>query len=334
MTEILYSTPSVCESCGSIVVPHLTEVVDHVYGVKGNWNLVRCSNKECNLTYLDAELKAQDISSFYTTYSTHSGPILESSGAKRFYRHMLASIYNRRLNYAEEVDKLAAIVGRALAIVPFFAHLAKSRVFWLSAKLGGKVVEIGFGNGQALLQLQSLGWNVSGIEYDKVCIEQARERNLDVLEGDFQAEHYSPESLDAVVGSHVIEHVPSAKRLIQEICKSLQPGGCMVLVTPNGNSFGSNIFGKYWRGLETPRHLTIQTPASLRSFAKEAGFSKVNVFGTSNGGFILQQSLELALQLKPSQKQGLRTIPFNIFAGILNMINAKKSEEIVLHCVK
>lgn len=334
MTEYLYSTPSVCENCGGAVRSYLTSVEDQVHGVKGDWDLVRCCKKDCSITYLDAHLTDEDIASFYTTYSTHSGPVIESSGIKRFYRDILASICNKDLGYSHPVGNLATVIGRVLSIIPFFEHAAKSRAFWLPVKPSGKIVEIGFGNAQALLQLQMLGWDVSGVEYDTVCVDQARARGLNVTTGDFRAQNYQLNTQDAVVGSHVIEHVPSPKDLVHEIWNALQPGGIMVLVTPNGNSFGSSIFGKHWRGLETPRHLTIQTSASLAAYAKEAGFKNISVFGTPNGGFILQQSLELALKQRPSSKQGLFTIPFNILASIINIVNADKSEEIVLYCVK
>lgn len=334
-SDLLYSRPDQCDACGSALHPWLSGVRDRVYGVDGEWGLYRCSDKNCANGYLDARLTPEQLGSFYTSYSTHCAPILHAGGAKRLFRQAIEWRAHRGLGYPRpNVPTTAKIFGWIFGFIPLLRHTAFSRVFWLPHKRQGKLVEIGFGNAQTLLHMSDLGWNVEGIEFDQVCIEKARALGLQVGEGDFFAQDYTEGSLDAVVGSHVIEHVPDPGRLIAEIRAKLAPGGRMVLVTPNGKSFGSSAFGTDWRGLETPRHLTIQTPGSLIRHAEQAGFRNIKLFGTPLGGGILQQSLQIRSGRSVGQAGRIAQLGWAAIASVLHAVAPQRSEEIVLFCEK
>lgn len=334
-SEPIYSRPDRCGACGSTLHPWLSGVRDRVYGVDGHWNLHRCAEKRCASGYLDAQLTSEQLGGFYATYSTHSDPVLHADGAKRLFRQAIDWVIHRGLGYPRpDVPTTAKVLGWVFGLIPVLRHTALSRVFWLPYKREGKLTEIGFGNAQTLLHMYDLGWNVEGIEFDKLCIEKARALGLRVGEGDFFAQDYADGSLDAVVGSHVIEHVPDPGRLIAEIHAKLAPGGRMMLVTPNGKSLGCAAFGADWRGLETPRHLTIQTPGSLVRHAERAGFRAIRLFGTPLGGGILQQSLQIR-RGKPAGPTGrIVQLGWVLVASVIYAVVHRRSEEIVLFCEK
>ena len=333
--NLIYYRPDRCGACGSSLKPWLSMVRDRVYGVDGDWNLHRCTDERCACGYLDARLTPEQLRAFYATYSTHSAPVLNASGAKRMFRQAIEWALHRGLGYpCPDVPALAKFLGMVLRVIPWFRHAAYSRVFWLPHRLSAKLLEIGFGNAQTLLQLSGLGWKVEGIEFDSVCITKARKLGLQVGEGDFFAQDYADCSIDAVVGSHVIEHVPEPGKLIAEIYTKLAPRGQLVLVTPNGKSLGSSIFGRHWRGLEVPRHLTIQTPGSLVSYAEQAGFRKVQLFGTPRGGGILQQSSQIRRANHTSPTGWAAQLGWALIASVINAVAPRRSEEIVLFCEK
>lgn len=335
MTDFIYSRPDRCSACDAELQPWLSRVVDRVYGVGGNWNLSRCQNADCAAGYLDASLTDEQLGSFYATYGTHAEPAIEARGAKRLFRQVVEWIWHRQLGYPKPATpSSAAFLASLLGIIPFIRHMALYRIFWLPRLTKGKLVEIGFGNAHSLLQLRDLGWDVRGVEFDTVCIENARSLGLVVDKGDFLSQPYADDSLDAVVGSHVIEHVPDPGDLIAAIHRKLVDGGRMVLVTPNGKSIGSRIFGPDWRGLEVPRHLTIQTPGSLLRYAKKAGFRNIRLFGTPLGGGIIQQSVQIRLG-KPVGNSGRAAQMFwAAVASAIHLIRPKASDEIVLVCEK
>lgn len=335
MTDYIYSRPDRCGACDDELSPWLTRVVDRVYGVGGEWNLSRCRNADCAAGYLDASLTGEQLGSFYATYGTHAEPAIEARGAKLLFRQVVEWIWHRKLGYQKpETPRRAAFLASILGAIPFVQHMALYRIFWLPRVAKGKLVEIGFGNAHSLLQLRDLGWDVQGVEFDTVCIDAARSLGLDVGEGDFISQPYADGSLDAVVGSHVIEHVPDPGELIAAIHRKLADGGRMVLVTPNGKSVGSRIFGPDWRGLEVPRHLTIQTPGSLLRHARKAGFRNVRLFGTALGGGIIQQSLQIRRGKQVGSTGRAAQLFWAVIASAIHLVRPKAADEIVLFCEK
>lgn len=334
-SDLIYCRPDHCDACGSALNPWLSGVRDRVYGVDGRWDLFRCSDKNCASGYLDARLTPEQLGTFYETYSTHGDPVLHVGRAKLLFRQTMECLIYRGLGYPRpDVPTNAKILAWIFGFIPLMRHTALSRAFWLPHKCHGKLVEIGFGNAQTLLQMRNLGWNVEGIEFDSHCIEKARALGLVVGEGDFCDQDYGDGSLDAIVGSHVIEHVPDPGRLIAAIYEKLAPGGRMVLVTPNGKSLGCAAFGTNWRGLEAPRHLTIQTPASLVRHAERAGFKKIRLFGTPLGGGILQQSMQIRRGKLTIQTGRITQLGWALIASAIYAVAPRRSEEIVLFCEK
>lgn len=329
---LAFQKPASCRVCGSPLEPHLSAVRDEVYGVTGVWNLARCQDPACGVVYLSHDLSDDQLSGFYADYGTHSQPVLHATGVKRIYRDALKHISARRLGYPTRQDGAAGYLAALLDRIPFFRQTALARMFWLPYRQDGRLIEIGFGNGQSLVQLREAGWAVAGSEFDAVCVEQARALGLDVVQGSFFDARYETAASDAVVASHVIEHVPDPVAFVHEAARVLRPGGYLVLVTPNAASRDARRMGRNWRGLEVPRHLSIHTPGSLRAMAEQAGFTDIEVFGTPLGGFIMQQSRELSRGSRVSSSQGLKTVPYSVLASAVATWKPADSDEIVLRC--
>lgn len=329
---LVYARPHHCLVCASPLSPWLEDVEDRVYGVAGKWRYTRCAGPDCGTVHLDHDLTGEQLAGFYASYSTHSGPVLTARGIKKLYRDALGSIQHRRLGYPSRPGLPARLVGTVLSAVPFFRENALARVFWLPAVPGGRVVEVGYGNGQGLATLNAAGWEVVGCEFDTACIAAARKQGFEVHMGSLSDAKLPPASVDAVVASHLVEHVPDPTAFVREAARVLRPGGRLVLLTPNSAGRDAMRFGRSWRGLEPPRHLTVHTPASLRHLAAAAGFTAIEVSGTALGGFIMQQTRELAKGETPSPRQGRRTMRYHFAAGVRNVLDELVSDEIVMQC--
>lgn len=278
-----------CCLCGAKGKPLYEGLRDRLFGAPGQWNLVRCPNLECGLLWLDPMPLEEDIGRAYRDYYTHEEDEARESrkGGGAFKR------FKRTLRSARETGYLALRYGSANgASVPqklagLLVYLEPARKAWtdframyLPVRPGGRLLEIGCGSGHQLEFLQRLGWQVEGLDPDPAAVSTASARGLTVHAGSLEAQHFPDRYFDAVVSSHVIEHVHDPVGLLRECGRILRPGGRLVVVTPNSRSWGHRWFGASWLHLDPPRHLHLFNPVSLRRAAGQAGVPVLRLTST------------------------------------------------------
>jgi len=135
---------------------------------------------------------------------------------------------------------------------------------------GGRVLDVGCGDGGFLLLARSCGWAVVGVDPDA----QAASHDLDFEIGAGGIEYLDGESelFDAITLNHVIEHVYDPLNVLRRCYGLLKKGGQLWLETPNIESLGHAKFKSHWRGLEPPRHLVLFNARSLQFALTQAGF--------------------------------------------------------------
>ena len=136
----------------------------------------------------------------------------------------------------------------------------------------GKLLEIGCGSGELLENVRAAGWEAQGIDVDPRAVEHARMKGLPVTLASGETAQFPDNYFDAVVMSHVIEHVHDPTGLLRECWRILKPNGRISYITPNGRSLLRNMLGSSWFALEPPRHLHIFTPQAIRHLMVESGF--------------------------------------------------------------
>lgn len=291
-----FSSP-LCDLCGSEGVSLHDGLTDQLFGASGTWNLNRCSNPECGLTWLNPMPLADEIHKAYAVYYTHTdGEARAPSsihGRLRLYAEgYLAARYGYRV---AGMSGWRYLLGRLIALHPAARASLDFSVFYLPALSGGQLLEIGCGNGRMLAAMQARGWAVEGVDPDPSAVRQARAKGMEVRLGTLEAQNYPDESFDAIVMSHVIEHVPAPLQLIAECRRLLRSGGKLVVVTPNAGSWGHRHYREHWRGLEPPRHLHIFNAVAMRRLAKNAGFEDFELKTTirdASGLFLASEEIE------------------------------------------
>ena len=240
---------------------------------------MRCSNASCGTIWLDPAPVEEDIWIAYRKYFTHEAPPAALTGVRRLYRDLRRGYLATRFGYqSPSVKAWHRESGWLLALVPELRAYFDASVMWLPAQPGGNVLEVGCGRGDLMMFLGELGWNVLGIELDRRAAEIARNRGLNVREGVLEDQALSGGSFDAIVMSHVIEHLFDPQRTIGDCWRLLKPGGRLVLLTPNTGSLGHRLFGRDWMHLDPPRHLHLFNADTLSRLAREAGFARVRSF--------------------------------------------------------
>ena len=262
-----------CPVCGSEARELLHQGLrDRVFRcAPGKWDLQLCSG--CGSAYLDPRPTPATIGLAYTRYWTH-----KAAGGVDYAK----ASWWRRFRIAQRNGYLNAQYGYQL-------KPATGNPRWLSRKRrqrfdaftgylnfpgqGARLLDVGCGNGSFLWQMRSLGWEVCGIEPDPKAVDLARAAGFEVRPGLLPQQTLPDEHFDAVVMSHVIEHLHEPLDALRQCWKTLKPGGQISIATPNFNSIGRHQFGADWFALMPPTHLVLFTEKSLRGALEACGFT-------------------------------------------------------------
>ena len=136
------------------------------------------------------------------------------------------------------------------------------------AKYDEAILDVGTGNGSLLTRLHQVGFrNLTGI--DPFINESIDHGSVKVLKKDiFEVE----ENYDVVMMHHALEHVPDPKKTLKKIYDILKPGGRLLVRLPVFGNYGWKTYGKYWCGLDAPRHTFIPSEKGMKLLVEEAGF--------------------------------------------------------------
>jgi len=330
-----------CHVCGGQGEIAYTGLGDHLFNAPGEWTLRRCHDRDCGLLWLDPMPVEEDLPRLYESYYTHAGG-REGGGGRGHFREALKQAYWHRLyGYPAPPSRRLVPVAALLRLLPGIPEGLAQQVFDLPARPGGRLLEIGCGNGETLERMRALGWTCEGIDFDPEAVKAARRRGLDVRLGSVEQQGYASDTFDAVVMNHVIEHVPDPRRLIQECRRILKQGGHFVCITPNCASWCSSIFKDNWRGLEPPRHLHVFSARALRRLLKETdwGSMKVGAMIANSGWFAwasrkIQQSMWRDIDKRPSRWSMLGIQLFKIAAAARKQVQADTGDEVLAHTIK
>jgi SAM-dependent methyltransferase len=147
------------------------------------------------------------------------------------------------------------------------------------APAGGRLLEIGCGQGNFLRQAADRGFDVTGVEYSAFACERAR-ANLGgrgrVLQGEITV--LAPEAAvyDVCVLCDVIEHVRDPRAFLAEIFRLLRPRGMLLVVTPSLDSWSARVLRSRWMEYKA-EHLFYYARETLGRQLAGAGFGDVSI---------------------------------------------------------
>ena len=249
----------------------------------------------CGLVYQHPMPTADEIASFYPeTYSIYKDP-----GHPRFSRQALITLRNRMGYTHIEIPPARTLREKLAAPSPL--------PYVIPYREGGSVLDIGCGNGEYLLRLQSIGWRCKGVEFNANAVSICRAHGLDIFQGNLEEAHFDAESFDFVTAHHLIEHVPDPHRLMSEIARITKPGGTVLIRTPNSDALGRSWFASYWFANEVPRHLMLYSKDNLCLLAARHGLSPETVSTHIKPKLVLRSlDYRTGNRGKPSEKRKLR----------------------------
>jgi SAM-dependent methyltransferase len=273
-----------CPLCHGTGHPRYEGLTDRLFGASGTWTMKACDAAACGTLWLDPRPTLADVGKAYRNYYTHGG-----DAVTRLVQWAVRSLAREHgaARYGFSVSRLpgpaAQVVAALAALYPGLRDHLDLLVRYTHAaeRGGGRLLDVGCGDGQSLEILADLGWSVSGVEVDASAVAVARGRGIDVRHGTIADAGFADETFDVVTSSHVIEHVHSPLDFLAQSRRILKTGGRLVAVTPNARAMLLVRHGRNWLALDPPRHLVLFTAPSLEALAREAGFRGVQVHATA-----------------------------------------------------
>lgn len=150
----------------------------------------------------------------------------------------------------------------------------------------GRLLDVGCATGVFLNGMRTRGrWDLFGVELNNTAAQVARDKfGLNIFTGTIQQASLPSEYFDVVTLWDVLEHLYDPTEALEEVKRVLRKNGILVLRVPNGNCRDVSLFGKYWAGYDSPRHLYVFTPETIRELLKKSGF-RVEKWDTNSGGY-------------------------------------------------
>jgi SAM-dependent methyltransferase len=261
-----------CPVCGAPTETLFRDMFDDRYGHPGLFHLQRCSG--CGHRHVLARFTAEDLRHLYTTYYPRKNFDIES--------------FEAAPEVSEFRARLVGEYGSAFRWVP----------------RGVKVLDIGCGAGQALAYHQKRGCEAIGIEADDNVLAIAARHNLNITSGVFDGTQFESSYFDYVTLDQVVEHVLDPNALMRGVCRVLKPGGTAVLTTPNPDSLGAHLYGRYWMNWHIPYHLQFYTRRSMEIVAQRAGLVLTEVHTITPSNWLFFQWWHAATIPRPGQRSG------------------------------
>lgn len=233
---------------------------DLLHGLPGEYVYAECGN--CRAVYQSPLPTPEQIAGYYPeSYEQY-----QREKAKAKNRFELA-VLRRYFAYRHLPDEVPGWLLPLLAL--FYGRDA------ITFQEGGRLLDIGCGNGKYLQSMRGLGWQVQGVEFNAQAAAVCRSAGLEVFTGELVEAAFPDHSFAVVTARHLLEHLVDPGAFLSEIFRILEPGGRLLIKTPNTDSLARGWFQEKWYPYDAPRHLILYNPDNLQQLAESLGYRVV-----------------------------------------------------------
>jgi ubiquinone/menaquinone biosynthesis C-methylase UbiE len=169
--------------------------------------------------------------------------------------------------------------------IPFYTRFADlKRLDFIKERLansistGGKVLDVGCGNGIITMHLGKVGYEVYGIDMSEKAIANATAKNpfKNVVFSVMDAEtlRAAGERYDAIICSEVLEHLHEPSKLLSQLYQILNDNGVLLVTVPNGTGPRESLVTKPYLALRKKNNWAWRSVLNLK---KALGYSGTTV---------------------------------------------------------
>ncbi len=145
-----------------------------------------------------------------------------------------------------------------------------------ATRRGVRLLEVGSGLGNLLLEAQERGYDVTGVEYSASSVRAANEKlgAVRVVQGSLDTVGLEAEQFDVCVLADVIEHTRDPKAVLLAAWRVLKPGGILFIAVPSLDSWSARLMRTRWMEFKL-EHLFYFERRTLESLLFHCGFEQV-----------------------------------------------------------
>ena len=177
----------------------------------------------------------------YQILKTHPQPTLDKLGS-----------YYEFEDYISHTDGKRTLFEKMYHFIKRKAIRDKVSLINSHQPLKGRILDIGAGTGDFLLECKNQNWEILGIEPNDKAKGIAVGKGIKF--GD-TIEKLESNSFDVITMWHVLEHVPDVEHQVAELKRLLKPSGTIIIAVPNFKSYDANHYREFWAAYDVPRHL-------------------------------------------------------------------------------
>jgi SAM-dependent methyltransferase len=174
----------------------------------------------------------------------------------------------------------------------------------------GKILDIGCADGRLLKEMKNRGWDIYGIDFDRLSIAVAKKKceseNIFALSLDEFIDKMGPQTFDLITFFEVLEHQPDPAKFFDGIKRLLKPDGMIAGSLPNRDRY---IVRNRFSPDNPPHHFTFWGKDTLKSFIERMGFKDCTIKNTRYAPIMIDQILRNATY---ERMQRLKNDPVSI----------------------
>lgn len=177
----------------------------------------------------------------YQILKTHPQPTLDKLGS-----------YYEFEDYISHTDGKRTLFEKMYHFIKGKAIRDKVKLINSYQPVKGRILDIGAGTGDFLLECKNQNWDILGIEPNDKAKGIALGKGIKF---GYTIEKLESNSFDVITMWHVLEHVPDVEHQVAELKRLLKPSGTIIIAVPNFKSYDANHYKEFWAAYDVPRHL-------------------------------------------------------------------------------
>lgn len=205
-----------------------------------------------------------------------------------------------------DAGKRFVLLQRALRAIQ------RTRLHTIAARMPGRALDVGCGDGSFLATLAQQGWDIFGTELSTSIATTAQLCLGDrVHVGPLEKIGFAPASFDLVTFWHVLEHLEHPTLALTEARRLVKADGQVVVAVPNIDSLQARLFASDWLHLDVPRHRWHFSPRTLSAAADRCHLrvESIRHFSLEYGPFAIIQGVATKIGLGHSLYARLMRLP-------------------------